>query len=116
MLVSEAWWQLAEARKATLEHVREPQGKQPAVFGLEFPASLVRFVLCSGNMDHVYLMICTNLIQFVALCNQSVSGIHVQLQKTASFCMLIARLLDEDIHASHIFLQSECIKVTICNI
>ena len=84
--------------------------------GLEFPASLVRFVLCSGNMDHVYLMICTNLIQFVALCNQSVSGIHVQLQKTASFCMLIARLLDEDIHASHIFLQSECIKVTICNI
>ena len=73
--VSKAWWQLAEARKATLEHVREPTGfSGPAIFGV----SLVRFVLCSGHMDHVYMMICT---QFVPLCNQSVSGMHVQLQK-----------------------------------
>ena len=79
-MVSEAWWQLAEARKATLEHVRELTGETAAIFGLEFPASLVRFVLCSGNMG-IMCMICTNLIQFVPLCNQNASGIHVQLQE-----------------------------------
>ena len=51
-----------------------------------------------------------DLYQFVHLCNQSVSGIHVQLQKLhPSACCL----LDEDVHASQHILRSACIEVII---
>ncbi len=44
--VSEAWWQLAEARQATLEHVREPmKGVCWPIFWVSFREGLVRFRL-----------------------------------------------------------------------
>lgn len=46
---------------------------------------------CSQETWIMCIYIYNDFYQFVALCNQSVSGIHVQLQKTASFCMLLAR-------------------------
>ena len=53
--VSEAWWQLAEARQATLEHVREPMKGVLTHFLGEFPRRFGEVqVVIRGNMNHCY--------------------------------------------------------------